>query len=191
MSADKRSTHTDALATLGTIIQDGGRDAIHLAVEPVIAGETLYPGQHIGLLNGKATGKGTKLVGIVDPFISGKVFEGDKFWLIVYPRQITSLRHVWEHPDFEKELPLPLKTIDASIKWMTEWAKIHMSSDYYGYGDNLTDEKAYANAIDAGHNKHLGPYEGADEYIDNEWWNHWENITGCKGSRDSYFSCSC
>src|SRR5690348_4912807 len=100
MSADKRSTHTDALATLGTIIEDGGRDAIHLAVEPIEAGEQLYPGQHIGIVDGKASTKAKKKLGIVDPFIDGFVPKGQKFWLIVYPRQITSLRHVWEHPDF-------------------------------------------------------------------------------------------
>lgn len=39
MSADKRSIHTDALHTLGTIIGEGEkRDAIHIAVEPCIAG---------------------------------------------------------------------------------------------------------------------------------------------------------
>lgn len=38
--SDKRSVATDALETLGTIIDDKQkRDAIHLAVEPVVAGE--------------------------------------------------------------------------------------------------------------------------------------------------------
>lgn len=99
MSADKRSVHTDALQTLGTIITEGGRDAIHLAVEPVVAGEPLEPGEDIGIENGVAWGKSDhiKKVGIVDPFLKDRVKTGEKFWLIVYPRQITSLRHVWEH----------------------------------------------------------------------------------------------
>ena len=101
MSADKRKISTDALETLGTIIDTtAGRDAIHLAVEPVIAGEKLYAGQHIGLLNGIASTKIIKKIGIVDPFLNGFVPEGEMFWLVVYPRQITSLRHVWSHPDF-------------------------------------------------------------------------------------------
>ena len=74
MSADKRTVHTDALETLGKIIDEGEkRDAIHLAVEPVQAGETLLPGEHIGIVDGVAVAESEKLfkcVGIVDPFLS-------------------------------------------------------------------------------------------------------------------------
>jgi hypothetical protein len=43
MTADQRSVATDALATPGTITDEtAGRDAIHLAVEPVIAAHTLH-----------------------------------------------------------------------------------------------------------------------------------------------------
>ena len=106
MSADKRSVTTDALAVLGTLIDDTvGRDAIHLAVEPVFAGEQLFPGQHIGVIDGQAyaTNVNLKKVGIVDPFLTGGIPKGAKFLLVVFPRQITSLRHVWEHPDFPSD----------------------------------------------------------------------------------------
>lgn len=199
MSADNRSVSTDALATLGTIIDDqAGRDAIHLAVEPVIAGEELRPGADVGLRNGYAF-SGTdkaypnhveKYLGIVDPFLKEPVKPGEMFWLIVYPRQITSLRHVWTHPDFEESVETNAK--QDSVKWMTEWAKQHMSNDYYSdYGEKVSDEQALANAIKAGHDHHLGPYEGADDTINDTWWFHWEAITGKKGDRESYFSCSC
>ncbi len=187
---EKRSVSTDALATLGTIIQDGGRDAIHLAVEPVIAGEFLTAGEHIGLKDGKAySNSEVKKLGIVDPFLNEDVSPGEKFWLIVYPRQITSLRHVWSHPDFQEDTPK--ESNQDSVKWMMAWAKEHMSEDYYGDNEKLSDQQAYANAIEAGEDHHLGPYESADEFIDNTWWNHWENITGKRGDRDHYFSCSC
>jgi len=98
---DKRSVHTDALETLGTIISDSEkRDAIHLAVEPIEAGEMLVPGQDVGIAYGKAFHRGVNHVGIVDPFLKVAVRPGQKFWLVVYPRKITSLRHVWTHPDF-------------------------------------------------------------------------------------------
>ena len=98
--ADKRSVSTDALETLGTIIDETqARDAIHLAVEPVQANEKLFPGQDIGLIEGKASSKAEKLLGIVDPFLKTSVLEGEWFWMVIYPRKITSLRHVWSHPD--------------------------------------------------------------------------------------------
>jgi hypothetical protein len=103
MAADSRSVTTDALATLGMLIGEGEkRDAIHLAVEPVVCGaRILHAGEHVKLVDGKAQkcppGKG---VGIVDPFMETEVIKGERFWLVVYPRQITSLRHVWDHPAF-------------------------------------------------------------------------------------------
>ena len=102
---DKRTPHTDALETLGMIHQhDEKRDAIHLGVEPVEAGEQLAVGAIIGIKDGKAyqsTKRNViKALGIVDPFLESKVLPGQRFWLVVMPRQITSLRHVWEHPDF-------------------------------------------------------------------------------------------
>ncbi len=67
----KKSIHTDALETLGiTIDEHEKRDAIHLAIEPVIVGEILYPGQNIGLRDGKEASipDDLKYLGIVDPF---------------------------------------------------------------------------------------------------------------------------
>lgn len=110
MSGDKRSVVTDALAVLGTIItgKGVGRDAIHLAVEPAIAGMKLHPGDDVGVADGLAWRDGfakVKTVGIVDPFLKRAVQEGEEFLLVVYPRQITSLRHVWSHPDFPEGAP--------------------------------------------------------------------------------------
>ena len=197
MSVDKRSVHTDALATLGTIIDDTqARDAIHLAVEPVIAAHNMDPGAHVGLMDdGRASEIAEKHVGIVDPFLTDGVCAGDRFWLVVYPRQITSLRHVWEHPDFPASgetsavVAAPSKT--DSETWMRAWAMQHMSYDYYGDRGQFSEDEAYENAIQAGHNTHVGPYEDARDHINSEWWFHWESITGQQGDRDSYFSCAC
>lgn len=188
MSADKRSTHTDALATLGTIIQDGGRDAIHLAVEPVIAGEALFPGQHIGLLDGKATVKG-KMLGIVDPFLTQPVKEGEKFWLIVYPRQITSLRHVWEHPDFEEPKEIIAESndpVEVSKRWIAEFA------------DRIRQHPA--SLMDAAESWLMYEeytYDNSESYKGHwnefpEFWKHYEVVTGKKPeNNDAFFTCSC
>lgn len=103
----KRTVTTDALETLGCVITSAEkRDAIHLAVEPVIAGAELAPGQHITVRNGiaiaAAVGRG---LGIVDPFLAETVYEGYRFWMVLYPRTVRSLRHVWSHPAFPDETP--------------------------------------------------------------------------------------
>lgn len=196
MSADNRTVATDALETLGTIIDEtAARDAIHLGVEPAIAAHRLQAGYHVGFDElGHASAHADTCVGIVDPFLQAPVFKGERFWLVVYPRQITSLRHVWEHPAFPGASVDPTQVSAkpiASEQWMRAWASKHMSDDYYGDGGRLSDDAAYAHAIDAGHNNSVGPYEDARDHIDSEWWGHWEAITGRRGDRDSHFSCSC
>jgi len=190
MSSD-RSVSTDALASLGMLAPaNAGRDAIHLAVEPVVATVRVFPGQHV---DASGTPVGAK-VGIVDPYLTVAVEPGQRFWLFVYPRQITSLRHVWSHPAFPEESSAPSHDIEDSMaisdKWMRAWAVKHMGDDYYGSGD-LSEDDAFAYAIEAGANNHIGPYEDARAYINSEWWDHWETITGKRGKRDEYFSCSC
>src|ERR1041385_3217026 len=98
---DKRSVFTDALETLGTIIDENQkRDAIHLAVEPMVAKEYLKPGEHVTADGVSCIPYRKHSVGIVDPFLEKTVQPGERFWLVLYPRTIKSLRHVWEHPAF-------------------------------------------------------------------------------------------
>jgi ribosomal protein L7/L12 len=109
---DKRTVHTDALDILGRVITDDdqiGRDAIHLAVEPVVAGQTLHAGMEVGRRADGTFGYSniTKTLGIVDPFIRDIIQIGEKFLLVIYPRQITTLRHVWEHAEFGPEVRNP------------------------------------------------------------------------------------
>lgn len=85
------------------------RDAIHVAVAPVIAGEFLDPGADVWVKNGVAymAGKpdGMRWVGIADPFMPEGIKEGERFWLLMYPNTVSSLRHVWTHPAFEPRPP--------------------------------------------------------------------------------------
>ncbi len=198
--SDKRKVSTDALETLGTIIdKNAGRDAIHLAVEPVVAAHDLVRGQHIGLdENGCASCLAPKMLGIVDPFIDGLIKKGEMFWLIVYPRQITSLRHVWSHPDFADN-PKTTKQKETSEQWVRNWIErtedaptyedlisLAMTghgveqSEYYGNRWSLDNDYLFSSGMDA-----CGEIEPA-------LWDHLEVITGKPISeRPTYFSCSC
>ena len=183
-----RSVTTDALATLGTIIDEHQkRDAIHLAVLPVIAGGKLKPGQDVGLEDGKAFAK-MPFLGIVDPFLSIPVMEGERFWLVIYPRVITSLRHVWSHPAVVNE-PVSASKMDdmsPSERWIRNWAMtIPLDYDTIMYGAS-----EYVRA-----GEYLvfgGLLEG--EYVPDEFWPHYENVTGKtvkEDKRGSFFFCSC
>ncbi len=84
---------------LGKLIDsDAERDAIHIAIFPAEAIERLVPGQDVGLAETKGSGliphvcRSTSPIGIVDPFLKALVFPGQKFWVLVYPNTITSLR---------------------------------------------------------------------------------------------------
>lgn len=195
-AAEKRSVATDALETLGTkpIPEDSGRDAIHLAVEPVIAGTTIFPGQDIGLENGLA-GPSENPLGIADPFMTCPVKKGERFWLVVYPRQITSLRHVWSHPAFPEDGPAQQHSgsgVSASERWLRNYAD-EIDEDF----DTLMDAAAAfldSNEYFKGERTgdYYGKFEGESTHPD--FWTHYEAHKGVivpESDRHSFFTCSC
>lgn len=200
MSADVRTVATDALETLGTVIDEKQkRDAIHLAVEPVVAGEKLYAGDHIGITDGKAfRADEPGALGIVDPFVRVPVQPGQRFWLVVYPRKINSLRHVWACPGFpDSELAAPTLS-DAkttSETWLRGWCESHNVPSCETIIDGLMGkvrmEDGYAYGV-----THEGDYllsRGSDAHseIPPEFWDHIEIVTGKTFERAEHFSCSC
>lgn len=196
MGSDKRSVATDALETLGTLIDDTQkRDAIHLAVAPVVAGEPLRPGDHITVTDGVATatevGEG---LGIVDPFLSGKVFTGQRFWFVLYPRTVQSLRHVWTHPAFPDT---PSVGVDraASESWLREFCRRSDCPDYETVmeaiqGVFVADDHDHGGSID---DDYLF-FRGSDAHgeIPPEFWTHAEIVLGKRlANKPTHFSCSC
>lgn len=189
----------DRIPQLGRLITDEQfRDAVHIAVAPVIAGMPMYPGEHIGFI-GDAYTVGTnapKFIGIVDPYLPPKVEieKGQKFYMFLYPQTITSLRHEWTHPEFEKEAELAqyeptfykLKSAVEEIKWVTEFAE-RINTTY----DDLME--AAKNYLETGeYFCQGGDFEGT--YIPDEFWEKYEVITRetVHGSqRNTFLTCSC
>lgn len=206
--SDKRSVFTDALETLGTLIDEHQkRDAIHLAVEPVVAGEDLNPGQDIGLgEDGRAYNTLSfcqgKHLGIVDPFLSkfDVVIQSERFWMVIYPQQITSLRHVWEHPDIP-DYKFGTDTERAeefmkSFNWLENYAKSlgnYSSSDLVEAAKEFIDydERFLGNVL----NEDDSIYKDFDGIRSKEeFWIHFEIVTGIKvpdDKRQNFFACSC
>lgn len=189
-NADNRSVATDALETLGTIIGDGaGRDAIHLAVEPVIAAHMLRPGEDVGFVDG-GVGICDKPVGIVDPFLKVPVHKGERFWLVVYPRQITSLRHVWTHPAFETPAAAVSAAKASSKEESEKWLREFIADATYAPYENVVAEALRSDSWDDAYLTVNG-YDAHGE-IPDEFWDHLEIVTGKKTARRAtYFSCSC
>jgi hypothetical protein len=160
------------------------RDAVHVAVAPVEAGALLRPGQHVGVVDGKAV-TDEPHVGVVDPFLKQPVDIGDRCWLFLYPGSIASLRHLWSHSAFPIDNPTDADKKAEAEAWIRKY--LHDSGEDVTYdlfirvcddGDQYT---AY------GHDLHLS--------ISDEAWEKVSIVTGRtydKGHRDeTYFSCSC
>jgi len=202
---------------VGSLItsDDVKRDAIHIAVVPAIANENMFPGQkvgffmNLGLVGIKrflASPKADKLVGIVDPYLSRPVFQGEKFWVFVFPNTITSLRHEWSHPDipdttvpvvYEPGRPISDETmerykdqitkdiheknIEISKKWLEDYAK------ELGLFD-------YEELVSMGKHGHITGH-GMDhdgEKIKEGFWEHIYVVTGKRPEyKDEYIGCSC
>ena len=181
-----RKVSTDALETLGQIIDDNQkRDAIHIAVLPIAATHKLFPGEDVGLVEGGA-GRSNKPLGIVDPFLKGPVQPGQRFWMLLYPRMVTSLRHVWSHPAFSDVEDGARSPLTASDAWLDTFAgQAGITRD-----ELMSAAKAYLK--DGDYLSEGGRWEGFS--TPPEFWTHFEIVTGEKvpeGDRGSFFSCSC
>ena len=185
-----------------------GRDAIHFAVLSVYSMVKVYPGQELGLMDsGKAYEVGPSVfpLGIVDPFLTHPVQPGQWFWLYLFPKTITSLRHVWTHPavgeELAEKLPAPKKSKPKSkAKAAERDAKeneareiIQQFANEYG----LDYQEIIDAAIDYVDNGNWmsdgGRWEGMDLYED-AFWDALEVVTGRRFTSDQrggVFSCSC
>lgn len=94
------------------------RDAIHIAVAPVVSDGTYPPGKHVGFMpDGTVGADAEHKIGIVDPFLNTDVEKGERFWLFLYPQTVTGMRHHWSHPAFT-----PKTDLEESERWLRAYA---------------------------------------------------------------------
>jgi len=115
-----------------------GRDAIHVAILPLIAGAEIYRGSAVKLKYGttnvgltgeyseKYTGGVYKpgcAIGIADPFIPDYyIEEGRIFYCLLYPKTITGLEHHWNHPAIDQAHKL-LEGQSEEYIWLQQFAE--------------------------------------------------------------------
>ena len=173
---------------LGSIITTRQkRDAIHIAVVPVVAAVTLRRGDWVRMSGGRAIlaafGE-PEAAGVVDPYLNVEHVEVlHTFWLYLKPGSITALRHDWDHPAFPKESKANLEELEKSKVWVEKYAaSVCLSYEtIMTAADNwcIRGEEYYSPATEY-------------KYVPEEFWYHYEVIRGAKVAsheRDNFFSC--
>ena len=186
---------SDTLQLIGKkLTEDAGRDAVHIAVMPVVCGEPrLYPGQSIGIIFGTTDMVASRQLGthmgVVDPFMHDWVAKGDRFYMFLLPNTITGLRHEWTCPAVDgPPTSRVVCTAAESESWLRQFAeRWHM--DYGDMIDGARDgDYAHADGIDL----HTADDLGADHDL---FWSHLETLTGTIFNAEHRgkmtWSCSC
>ena len=162
------------------LIGENNRDAIHIAIAPVVASEPLRPGQRVGFVNDGSVivGQSRNPIGIIDPFLSADVQRGEQCWMFLLPNTITSLRHEWTHPAFVSSQLQPCHHAVESEVWLRELAA-EIGSTYEALMRAIPTGR-----IHTGDNEMYGCRESEDVQ------RHYQNVTGVSVGA-VYFSCAC
>lgn len=169
------------------------KDAIHIAVAPIMAAHTLIAGRHVGIDKlGRATEHEGEPIGIVDPFLKVTIEPGQRFWLFLYPGTITSMHHQWSHPSFQDGEQITRAVNSASEKWLREFA----ASVDANYDEMMEVAATHCEGAESSYGEYLiqgGKWEGQSTPA--EFWTHFSALTG-KTPKSEYgmpgiFSCSC
>jgi hypothetical protein len=186
----------DTQHMIGKLLPSGSlRDAIHIAVAPVVAGVSMHPGQAACLRDGEAwpveRGEG---IGIVDPYLPEAVPTGGRCFLFLYPNTITDLKHTWTHPSFATERTNVL--VDVSKEGDPVYAMAKQTLEKIAKDCELTYErlmKAGAANLARGTTLNTEGRDYGDEMggKEKEFWAAYEIVAGAKVTYkdESIFSC--
>lgn len=172
---------------LGELLGGGEeRDAIHIAIMPARACDYIGAGAHIRVdARGEARLDGASPNAVADPFLRHQIYPGQKFYALLFPYTIESLRHEWVHRDF----PLPESdNRHLSEQWLRTFAEDH----YVDYGEMMEAADDLMN----GHSSDMDICFGEDvDYSERQdFWNHYSVVRGkvvTDDIREEYFRCAC
>lgn len=136
----------DPIKTIGqTLTGRERRDAIHIAIAPVVASHAMLPGVRVGFAKGSTelvSAEAENKIGIIDPYFDGTIEKDDKVWLFLYPNTIKAIRHHWHHPAFGLE-EAEVVDKEASEQWIKQYIRRHCPYDFadrvFNYGTQQYD----------------------------------------------------
>lgn len=158
------------------ITGDADRDAIHIAIAPMVAETDLEPGAYVGVFQNGNAGLHPVPIGIVDPFLRRTVRAGERFWLCLYQQTVTGMRHAWSHPAFTTE-----PRAQASMFWLKDYA------DQIGL-DYVEMMAAATKYVDSYEEFYFDPKSDGDSDLPDGFWEHFKNATGKVGT-GTFFKC--
>ena len=170
------------------------RDAVHVALLPCRSQFTLSPGAVVELYGSGPELDGDWFVGpaiknklgIVDPFLTHPVGPKHRFYVMLYPNTITSLRHEWTHPLIDKapDPAVSAKKRVESERWLRQFAEMY-NTDY--------DKMVYE--AETGGEVYFGDDDGPERARSTEFWAHIENVTNklftAEHKENTSFRCGC
>lgn len=186
---------------IGKLIDDvnAQRDAVHVAIIPLIAGEELRIGSKIKLKFGStdialdASYNAEDAIGIVDPFLDSEkayyIEKGQRFYGFLFPGTVTGMRHHWQHPKFEN-IQVPQNEHEA---WLRDFCD-RWNFDYHELIRAAIglDDPEWRYVVAQGRDLHTREELGEDYDL---FWHHFEALAGEKFDDDHkkamQWSCSC
>lgn len=181
----------DHVPKLGAIIDGPAeRDAVHVAVVPLVAAGPLAPGAHVteyGTLT--APGKG---IGVVDPFLLNDLVRGERFYCFLYPNTAIGLRHVYRHPVLDADV-IRRETLELLQAPAVQYIKECAALAELTYDEMMHTAHAY---LDGGHERDIS-MSASNATMDVDWpkfWASYSLLTGDAPPKNTHaepFNCNC
>lgn len=149
----------------------GTKDAIHVAIVSVRAGEYIARGQRFKLNEFNEAVADHDGFAVVDPFRKSDVTRGDVFWGLLDQREVPNVRHEWDHPEINEFIPARETQKNRYLDKCAEKLKMPYADLMSAISMMVNDEtpKYTGSLTKAELDKLLSDYEIEDYEVFSEW----------------------
>ena len=189
------------------LVGEAERDAVHIAIVPLVAGCDLYPGHPFRLSHGttdvaiSAQYHEKEAVGITNPFLGPnhyRIRKGDRFYGVLWPGTVVGMKHHWKHPAFDEVTPCDNEHVAWLRKFSEKWGFVHeemmvAATRKYQEGEEAGDDRWDDDYIVA-YGRDLHGTEDFELGEEAEFWDHIKALTGVDPEvqkKHVSWSCSC